>query len=102
MSRKICAKMTIPWRVIVNGREGVTATVVVATYREEVWMSIMPPFTWEAIMEPGKVDELIHVLSLAREQVRRSVAVAATRTDRPGNEVVREITGRQPGLGTQA
>jgi hypothetical protein len=64
-------------------------------------MSIVPPFTWEAIMEPGKIDELIHVLGLAREHVRRSVAVAATRTDRPGNGVVREITGRQPGLGAQ-
>lgn len=92
----------VPWRVPVKGREEIVAAVVVTVYRGNVWMSIVPPFTWEAIMEPGKVDELIHVLSLAREQVRRSVAVAATRTDRPGNEVVREITGRQPGLGTQA
>ena len=63
-------------------------------------MSIVPPFTWEAIMEPGKVDELIQVLGLAREQVRRSVTVAATRADRPGNGVVRAVMpGRQPGSG---
>ncbi|MGH3799926.1 MAG: hypothetical protein ACRDTD_07320 [Pseudonocardiaceae bacterium] len=37
-------------------------------------MSIQPPFTWEAIMEPGKVDELIHTLVLAREGAKRMVS----------------------------
>jgi hypothetical protein len=60
-------------------------------YREEVWMSIVPPFTWEAIMELGKVDELIHVLGPAGEEARRSVTVNVTRADPVGDDVVREI-----------
>ncbi len=40
-----------------------------------VWLSIVPPFTWEAIMEPAKVDELIHVLALARDEAERMVMV---------------------------
>jgi hypothetical protein len=58
--------MSIPQRVIVKGRERVPATVVVTTYREEVWMSIVPPFIWEAIMEPGKVDELVRKQQVSR------------------------------------
>jgi hypothetical protein len=48
----------------VKGREGVAVTVVVTTYHGHVW--IVPPFTWEAIMDPAHVDQLIHVLGLAR------------------------------------
>lgn len=54
-------------------------------------MSIVPPFTWEAIMGLGKVDELIHVLGLAREEARRSVTVSVTRADRGSKDIVREI-----------
>lgn len=39
-------------------------------------MSIVPPFTWEAIMEAAKVDELIQVLGLARQEARRPMVVA--------------------------
>ncbi|MGH3824117.1 MAG: hypothetical protein ACRDRA_14995 [Pseudonocardiaceae bacterium] len=81
----------IPRRVVVKGREGVAATVVVRTYRGEVWMSIMPPFTWEAIMEIRKVDELIHELGLAREEAIRSVTSGTAPADRGRNGVVREI-----------
>jgi hypothetical protein len=49
-------------RLSVKGSEGVSATVVVKSIRGYVWVSIMPPFTWEAILEPGKVDELIRML----------------------------------------
>jgi hypothetical protein len=96
--------MNMPQRVVVKGREGIVAAVVVTVYRGNVWMSIVPPFTWEAIMEPGKVDELIHVLGVAREEVKRLVTVAATRDDRRSGEVIREITGfgRQAGSGAQA
>ena len=45
-------------------------------------MSIMPPFTWEAIMPLREVDELIHVLGLARDEARRSMTVNVTRADR--------------------
>jgi hypothetical protein len=59
-----------------------------------VWLSIVPPFTWEAIMEPGKVDELIHVLGLAREEARQSMTVGITRVDRESSGVTREIRNR--------
>lgn len=58
-------------RVTVPGSGGVVATVVVIAQRGQVWVSITPPFTWEAIMDPGKVDEVIHALVLAREDARR-------------------------------
>lgn len=48
-------------------------------------MSIVPPFTWEAIMEAAKVDELIKVLGLARQEARRPVVVA--RADRGHTEL---------------
>lgn len=54
-------------RVSVKGSAGIAATVIVKTIRGSVWMSIMPPFTWEAIMNPAEVDELIHTLGLAKE-----------------------------------
>jgi hypothetical protein len=33
-------------------------------------MSIQPPFTWEAIMVPTKVDELIGALTQAKEAAK--------------------------------
>jgi hypothetical protein len=77
--------MSVPRRVVVKGREGVAATVVVTVYRGDVWMSIVPPFTWEAIMEPAQVDELMQVLGLARQEARRPVVVA--RADRGYTEL---------------
>lgn len=58
-------------RITVSGSGGVVATVVVIAQRGKVWVSITPPFTWEAIMDPEKVDEVIHALALAREDARR-------------------------------
>ncbi len=76
-----CAGMGVPRRISVKGTAGVAATVTVKTYRGQVWMSIMPPFTWEAIMEAGAVDEVIRVLALARDEAkRRKVAVDARRS----------------------
>lgn len=80
--RETSLGMGIPRRVVVKGREGVTATVVVTTYRGEVWMSIVPLFTWEAIMEIRQIDELIHTLVSAREEAIRSVTPGATPADR--------------------
>jgi hypothetical protein len=57
--------------VSVEGSGGLAATVVVIAKRGRVWVSIQPRFTWEAIMEPGKVDELIHTLALAREEAKK-------------------------------
>jgi len=60
-------------KVTVKGSGGVVATVVVTTRRGKVWMSIQPPFTWDAIMEPGMVDELIRTLALAAEDAKKMV-----------------------------
>ena len=54
--------MGVPRRISTKGTEGVITTVTITTCHGQIWMSIMPPFTWEAIMEPETVDELIHVL----------------------------------------
>jgi hypothetical protein len=67
-------RMGVPRRVFVKGMQGVDATVVVTVVQGTVWLSISPPFTWEAIMEPGKVDELMHVLELARDEARQMAA----------------------------
>lgn len=88
-------------KVAVKGSGGVAATVVVTTQQGQVWVSIVPPFTWEAIMEPMKVDELIHMLGLARE--------AAARSRRPScgdKAIARRITSgsvasRNKAMGTQ-
>jgi predicted ester cyclase len=45
----------------------VSATVVVTVRQGQVWMSIQPSFTWDAIMEPWKVAELVRTLALAAE-----------------------------------
>lgn len=60
-------------KVSVKGGGGVSATVVVTVRQGKVWVSIRSPFTGEAIMEPVKVDELIHTLGLAREDAKKMV-----------------------------
>jgi hypothetical protein len=45
--------------------------VVVTAAQDAVWVSISPPFTGDAIMEAGKVDELVHVLKLAQQEAKR-------------------------------
>jgi hypothetical protein len=61
-------------KVRVKGMQGVDVTVVVTVVRDRVWMSISPPLTWEAIMEPGKVDDVISVLKLERDQAKKAAA----------------------------
>jgi hypothetical protein len=57
--------------VSVKGSDARAATVVVIAQRGQVWVSVQPQFTWEAIMEPGQVDELIHILELARDDAKK-------------------------------
>ncbi len=66
-----CAGMGMPRRVSAQATEGVAATVMVTVVQGKVWMSIMPPFTWQAIMDSGQIDELMHVLRLAQDEARR-------------------------------
>jgi hypothetical protein len=58
-------------QVAVKGTSGVSATVTVRVYRGRVWVSIEPLFTWEAIMDPDKVDELVRTLELARDEAKK-------------------------------
>ena len=70
-------------KVTVKGSGGVVATVVVIVQRGKVWMSIQPPFTWDAIMAPGMVEELIRTLALAAEDAKKMVS--GTRVSRGGS-----------------
>ena len=63
---------SVPRRVFVKGMQGVDVALVVTVVQGTVWVSISPPFTWEAIMEPVKVDELVHVLELARDEAKKT------------------------------
>jgi Na+/proline symporter len=83
--------MGMPRRVTVTGMHGVDAIVVVTVVRGKVWMSISPPFTWEAIMTSGKVDEVIHALKLARDEATKTAAANNRNTSLTGN-TVRAIT----------
>ncbi len=64
----------MPRRVSVKACQGRDATVVVTVTQGKVWMSIVPLFTWEAIMEPEKVDEVIRTLELARDEAKWKAA----------------------------
>lgn len=55
-----------------KGSGGVTATVVIFVRQGTVLMSIVPPFTWEAIMDPEQVDELISALELAQDDAKKT------------------------------
>lgn len=60
----------MPRKVSVKARQGEDATIVVTVVQGNVWMSIVPLSTWEAIMEPNKVDDVMRALGAAREEVR--------------------------------
>jgi hypothetical protein len=81
-----------PRRVRVKGMQGIDATVVVTVVQGNVWLSVSPPFTWEAIMEPGKVDELMHMLELAQEEAKVMAACSERPTSQAGKAIVRTIT----------
>ena len=81
-------RMGLPRRVRVKGMQGVDATVVVTVVQGTVWLSVSPPFTWEAIMEPGKVDEVIHVLGVARDEAKE---IAAARSERAAPREVKAV-----------
>lgn len=70
-----CIGWGIPRKVSVKACQGEDATIVVAVVQGKAWLSISPFFTREAIMEPGKVDEVMAALEVAREEARRMVRV---------------------------
>jgi Na+/proline symporter len=82
--------MGMPRRITVKGMQGVDVTVIVTVVQNMVWMSISPSFTWEAIMTPGKVDDVMRVLELARDEAAKT-PVANGRVPH-ASTVVRAIT----------
>lgn len=81
----------VPRRVFVKGMQSVDVTLVVTVVQGTVWVSISPPFTWEAIMEPVKVDELVHVLELARDDARKMAVAGNGSSSRTGKTDVQAI-----------
>jgi hypothetical protein len=78
---------TVRRKISVKGSGGVSATVVVMVLKGTVRVSIVPPFTWEAIMAPEKIDELIRTLGLARDEAKQMVRdqrVSRGTTQQPG------------------
>lgn len=76
----------VPRQVAAQASGGIRATVVVTVQQSTVGISIVPPFTWEAIMTPATVDELIGALTQARHDAtaarRRDPAAQADGRDR--------------------
>ncbi len=54
----------------VKARGDETVTVIVKVYRKTVWLSIIPIFNGEAILEPLNVDSLVNTFTEAAEEAR--------------------------------
>ena len=67
--------------------------MVVTVVQDKVWLSISPPFTWEAIMEPGKVDEVISMLETARDEASKA-ATTRNRSAFPEGQVAAQAITR--------
>lgn len=65
------AESLVHRKVSVKGSGGVSAALVITVQQGQVWMSIQRPFTWEAIMEPSKVEELIRTLMLTADAAKK-------------------------------
>ncbi len=55
----------------VKARCGETSTVVVEVYRRSVWLTVVPVFNGEAILEPANVDSLVDKLIQAAKEARK-------------------------------
>lgn len=66
--------------------------MVVTMVHDTVWLSISPPFTWEAIMNPGTVDEVISTLELARDEAKKVAAARNEHAFRESKAIVRAIS----------
>lgn len=85
----------MPRRVSVKAAEGERATVVVTVVQGWVWLSLAPMLTWEAIMEPRTVDEVVRVLEVAKEEAER-MGMPSKRSPRHDGAAVREIGRGRP------
>ncbi|MGH3796478.1 MAG: hypothetical protein ACRDSP_16495 [Pseudonocardiaceae bacterium] len=63
-----------PWgtrrALTVKSRHGMNVIIVTMVYRGMVLITIDPPFTTDAILDPAHVDNLIATLTLANEEAR--------------------------------
>ncbi|MGH3802797.1 MAG: hypothetical protein ACRDTD_22260, partial [Pseudonocardiaceae bacterium] len=82
----------MPRRVRVKGMQRVDVTVVVTVVHDTVWLSISPPFTWEAIMGPGRADDVIPMLELARDEAKKVATARNGSAFRGRTAVVRAVT----------
>lgn len=63
--------MTARRTLVVQGRQGISVTVVVEVYRGKVWMvSFDPSFSVEAIFEPTQADRLSVLLAQTSKEAR--------------------------------
>lgn len=75
-------------KISVIGTGGISATIILTAQQGAVWMSIQPPFTWEAIIEPKKIDELIGTLTQAKEEAKRLDATGKRPTSLASQQVI--------------
>lgn len=61
----------VRWTMRVRAQCGETSTVVVEVYRQSVWVSVVPSFNGEAILEPANVDSLVDRLVHAAQEARK-------------------------------
>ncbi|MGH3795840.1 MAG: hypothetical protein ACRDSP_13230 [Pseudonocardiaceae bacterium] len=66
-----------PWlntprrELAVRGRQGVALSMVIAVYRDTVWVSVEPSFNSDvAVLDPPQVDNLINTLTWAVTEAR--------------------------------
>lgn len=57
-------------KMTVGARCNETVTVIVEVYRQAVWVSVVPSFIGEAILDHAHVDSLIVTLTQAAREAR--------------------------------
>jgi hypothetical protein len=62
----------MPRRIAVKGMQGTDVNIIVTVVQGTVWLSISPPYVWEAILQPSNVDNVIHALELARDEATKN------------------------------
>jgi len=61
----------VRWTMRVRAQCGEASTVVVEVHRRSVWLTVVPVFNGEAILEPANVDSLVDKLAQAAQEARR-------------------------------
>lgn len=64
------ADQAVRWAIKVRARCQESVTVIVEVYRRSVWLSVVPSFNNEAILDPAHVDNLVATLIQAAREAR--------------------------------